>query len=108
MIQALKIFVIDQGMDFTGPDEADLLLASSDALIAAQNTVISAEALGIGSCYIGDIMENYEIHKELFNLPPYVFPISMLCYGYYPEGERPKPGNVLIRNLLYQKIHTIV
>jgi len=84
-------FCSDQGMEFTEPDEADLLLASSDALIAAQNTVISAEALGIGSCYIGDIMENYETHKELFNLPPYVFPISMLCYGYYPEGERPKP-----------------
>ena len=84
-------FCIDQGIDFTGPDEADLLLACSDALIAAQNSVISAEALGIGSCYIGDIMENYEIHQELFKLPPYVFPISMLCYGYYPEGERPKP-----------------
>ena len=68
-----------------------MLLASSDALIAAQNTVISAEALGIGSCYIGDIMENYEIHQELLNLPPYVFPISMICYGYYPVGERPKP-----------------
>jgi FMN reductase (NADPH) len=87
----VKEFCNDQGMDFTGPDEADLLLASSDALIAAQNTVISAEALGIGSCYIGDIMENYETHKELFNLSPYVFPISMLCYGYYSEGERPKP-----------------
>ena len=87
----VKDFCNDQGMDFTGPDEADLLLAGSDALIAAQNTVISAEALGIGSCYIGDIMENYETHREMFNLPPYVFPISMLCYGYYPEGERPKP-----------------
>jgi len=84
-------FCNDRGIDFTGPDEADLLLASSDALIAAQNTVISAEALGIGSCYIGDIMENYEAHQELFHLPPYVFPISMLCYGYYPKGERLKP-----------------
>jgi len=84
-------FCKEQGREFSGPDEAGLLLASCDALIAAQNAVISAEALGIGSCYIGDIMENYEIHKELLNLPPYVFPISMLCFGYYPEGERPKP-----------------
>jgi len=81
----------DQGREFSGPNEADLLLASCDALIAAQNAVIAAEGLGIGSCYIGDIMENYEIHKELLKLPPYVFPISMLCFGYYPEGERPKP-----------------
>lgn len=87
----VKDYCHDQGRAFNGPDEADLLLASSDALIAAQNTVISAEALGIGSCYIGDIMENYETNQRLFNLPPYVFPISMLCYGYYPEGERAKP-----------------
>ncbi|MFX0144583.1 MAG: nitroreductase family protein, partial [Candidatus Hodarchaeota archaeon] len=32
------------------PDESDLLLACCDALIAAQNTVIAAESVGIGSC----------------------------------------------------------
>lgn len=84
-------FCNEQGREFSGPDEASLMLASCDALIAAQNAAISAEALGIGSCYIGDIMENYETHQELLDLPPYVFPISMLCFGYYPEGERPKP-----------------
>jgi nitroreductase len=31
------------------PEEGDLFLASCDALIAAQNAVIAAEALGIGS-----------------------------------------------------------
>lgn len=47
----VKDYCKQQGRDFKLPNEADLLLASSDALIAAQNTVISAEALGIGSCY---------------------------------------------------------
>ena len=32
------------------------------AMIAAQNAVMTAESFGLGSCYIGDIMENYEIH----------------------------------------------
>jgi FMN reductase (NADPH) len=77
------------GKEFKGPDEGDLFLACSDALIAAQNAVIAAEARGIGSCYIGDIMENYEKHRELLNLPRWAFPIAMLCFGYYPEGERP-------------------
>ena len=45
------------------PGEGDLLLAVSDALIAAQNAVTAAEALGVGSCYIGDILENFEIHR---------------------------------------------
>jgi nitroreductase len=70
------------------PEEGDLFLACGDALIAAQNAVIAAESLGLGSCYIGDIMENYEIHKELFNLPRYVFPIALLCFGYPTQQQK--------------------
>ena len=45
------------------PEEGDLLLAVCDALIAAQNAVVAAESLGIGSCYIGDILEQVETHR---------------------------------------------
>lgn len=63
------------------PELADLMLACCDALIAAQNAVVAAESLGIGSCYIGDIMELGETHAELLGLPRYTFPIAMLCFG---------------------------
>jgi FMN reductase (NADPH)/FMN reductase [NAD(P)H] len=69
------------------PDAGDLLLACCDALIAAQTAVIAAEALGVGSCYIGDILEKYEVHRELFGLPDYVIPIALLCFG-YPTQEQ--------------------
>jgi len=75
------------GRLYQTPQESDLLLACCDALIAAQNSVIAAEALGIGSCYIGDIMENYEVHREMFNLPKWVFPITLICFG-YPKGDK--------------------
>lgn len=71
-----------EGKKLRLPGEGDLLLACCDALIAAQTAVIAAESLGIGSCYIGDIMENYEYHKELLDLPQYAFPIALLCFGY--------------------------
>lgn len=70
------------------PGLNDLMLGINDALIAAQNVVIAAESLGIGSCYIGDIMENYEIHKKLLNLPDYTFPACMLTLGYYPDNYK--------------------
>jgi nitroreductase len=79
----------DLNINFEKPQESDLLLACCDALIAAQNAVIAAEALGIGSCYIGDIMENYETHQELLQLPKWVFPITLLCFG-YPKGDKEK------------------
>ncbi len=63
------------------PGDGDLLMACNDALIAAQNGVVAAESLGIGSCYIGDIMELGETHAELLRLPRYTFPAAMLCLG---------------------------
>ncbi len=82
----VKEYSLQEGIEHRTPGPGDLMLASCDALIAAQNSVIAAESLGIGSCYIGDIMENYEIHRDMFNLPDYTFPITMLCFG-YPIGN---------------------
>jgi nitroreductase len=77
-----------QDIEYATPKESDLMLASCDAVIAAQNAVIAAESLGIGSCYIGDIMENIETHREMFDLPKWVFPIALLCFGYPLHGNR--------------------
>lgn len=63
------------------PGEGDLFLALMDALIAAQTAVVAAESMGIGSCYIGDIVEQYEKHREMFNLPRYTCPAMLVCFG---------------------------
>lgn len=83
-----------KGIAFRRPQEGDLMLAISDALIAAHTAVIAAESLGIGSCYIGDIMENFEVHRDLLHLPEYTFPIAMVCFGFPTEQQkrRPRPG----------------
>lgn len=85
---------LSEGLSPRHPAEGDLMLSMCDALIAAQNTVVAAEAFGLGSCYIGDIIENFEIHRELFKLPKYVLPVCMLCYGYptKQQTERVKPA----------------
>ncbi len=75
------------------PGEGDIILACADALIAAQNTVVAAESFGIGSCYIGDILENNETIVELLDLPDYVIPATMLVFGYptQQQMDRKKP-----------------
>lgn len=73
------------------PREADFLLACCDALIAAQTAAIAAEAHGLGSCYIGDVMENWETHRDLLRLPRYAFPIAMLCLGWPTESQKRRP-----------------
>ena len=80
----------EKGLQPRLPGEGDLMLACCDALIAAQTAVIAAESLGIGSCYIGDIMENCEAHRAMFNLPRYTFPICLLVFG-RPFAARENP-----------------
>lgn len=82
----VKQFCEGKAFQFEAPQESDLLLAIQDTMIAAQNSVIAAESMNIGSCYIGDIMENGERIKELLNLPQYTMPIGMVVYGHYPQG----------------------
>lgn len=89
------------------PDAGDLLLANSDALIAAQNAVVAAESLGLGSCFIGDVIENFEIHQELLHLPDYVVPACMLCFGYPTpqQTERPKPVRFRTEDIVFENTY---
>jgi len=64
------------------PGLGDFYIAFCDALIAAQNTVVAAEALGLGSCYIGDIVEQPERVAAALALDEYTFPATLLVYGH--------------------------
>lgn len=81
----VKQFCEGKDFRFEAPQESELLLAIEDTMLAAQNSVIAAEAMDIGSCYIGDIIENGEYIKELLELPQYTMPISLVVYGHYPK-----------------------
>lgn len=70
------------------PEEGNLLLACNDAIIAAQSAVVAAESLGIGSCYIGDVLEQCETHVELLKLPEAVIPITMIVFGKPTEQQK--------------------
>ena len=86
------------------PSHGDLLLANADALIAAQNAVVAAESLGLGSCYIGDITEQFELHRELLNLPRHVVPACMLCLGYPTQQQldREKPPRFSPEDIVHE------
>lgn len=84
------------------PSISDFYLSMADAHIAAENAVIAAESLGIGSCYIGDIVENYEEMKELLNLPKYINPICMLVFGYKQEKEISRAKRFKLEDVVFE------
>ena len=71
---------------YRDPGLGDLHLCMQDAIIAAQNAVVAAESLGIGSCYIGDVIENFEALRDLLELEQYTVPACMLIFG-NPKSE---------------------
>ena len=71
------------------PGLGSLMLGINDAVIAAQNAVIAAESLGIGSCYIGDIMEKGPQIAELLELPQYTFPAAFVVFGRAKKALQP-------------------
>lgn len=91
------------------PEEGDMILAQVDAIIAAQSAVVAAESMGIGSCYIGDIIENFEIHQELLKLPRYVVPACMVCFGYPTKQQeiRQKPARFEIEAIVHENGYQI-
>lgn len=70
------------------PELSDLILATNDTVIAAHASCVAAESFGIGSCYIGDIIEQWETHQKIMNIPNYVAPVSMLVFGYPTEQQK--------------------
>ncbi|MFV9507685.1 MAG: NADPH-dependent oxidoreductase [Oscillochloridaceae bacterium umkhey_bin13] len=94
------------GLDYTEM----LLVAVIDAALAAQNAVVAAEALGLGTVYIGAMRNRpLEVATEL-NLPPRCVAVFGLCVG-WPDPERPTavkprlPQTAVLHHEQYQAEH---
>ncbi|MBN2172072.1 MAG: nitroreductase family protein [Candidatus Krumholzibacteriota bacterium] len=68
-----------------------LLFAVQDAAYLAQNMVIAAESLGLGTCYIGSPLVTAAALRERCQLPPKVLPLVGLVLGYPAERPAPRP-----------------
>jgi hypothetical protein len=68
-----------------------LLFGIQDAALMAENMVIAAESLGLGSCFLGGApYQANELVKE-YRLPKRVFPLVQLVMGYPAEDPAPRP-----------------
>jgi len=57
-------------------------ISFQDTIIAAQNICTAADAMGLGSVYVGTTIDCPRELKELFALPDGVFPVVLLSLGY--------------------------
>jgi nitroreductase len=58
------------------------ITAFTDALLAAQNCALAAEAAGLGICYLGTTTYNADKIIDILQLPEFVVPATTLVVGY--------------------------
>ena len=88
-------------------DISKFVLGIIDASLVAENMVITAETLGLGSCFVGSIWTNPKDVSEILKLPMYVYPLLLLCIGYPDEDPEIKerwPYDVLVHIDDYSKV----
>ena len=69
--------------DFKGEKAlSHFLIAYADLMCSAQNVVILAEDYGLGSVYIGTILDAIDKARKYFTIPEYVLPLMVLSIGY--------------------------
>lgn len=75
-VSELKEVPYDWGMSIE-----PLLVATTDAALALENTVVAVESLGLGSVVVGSIRKHAEDIIQLLGLPAYTFPLFGLSIG---------------------------
>ncbi len=68
-----------------------LLVATVDTALMAQNVAVAAESEGLGICYIGGIRNNPQEISDLLRLPQHVYPVFGMCLGYPDHAPEVKP-----------------
>lgn len=98
---------LELGEALRTPGEGDLMLAMADTIIAAHATVVAADSLGYGSCYIGDIIEHCDTQREILGLPEYVKPVCMAVYGKPTafQMERKKPARFALEDVVHENTY---
>jgi hypothetical protein len=80
-----------RGWKLAQNDLSLLLFGIQDAALMAENMVIAADSLGLGSCFLGSAPYQAESIIEQYKLPKRVFPLVQLSMGYPAEDPPPRP-----------------
>ncbi|TFZ41126.1 NADPH-dependent oxidoreductase [Soehngenia longivitae] len=98
----LLIFIVDQfrnmmiakekgGKIENARDMDRFFQGFTDACLAAQNLVVAAESMGLGTVYFGSILNDPQKVIDIFHLPELTFPVVGLGVGYPNQEPQLKP-----------------
>lgn len=87
----LELIMSKRKWKLVSNDLFSLIMGIQDASLMAENMVIAAESLGLGTCFLGNTpLRAEEIIKE-YRLPERVFPLTQIAMGHPAENPPPRP-----------------
>ena len=100
----------EQGVSSEPLSSMNLFLAAAeDALLSAQNVVVAAESMGLGTVYLGSILADPRGVVEALQLPPLTFPILGMIVGHPDQepGMKPRlPISVMSARNTYPRVES--
>lgn len=76
-----------------------------DASLFAQNICVSAEASGLGICYLGTALYNAQEFIDVLKLPKGVIPITAIAMG-YPDEEPELTDRIPLESIIHEEFYT--
>jgi len=106
--RCLKRWAVMEKAPFTGNYSfRHFWIAFQDVIIAAQNICTAADALDLGSVYIGTVTDCVPELRDLLELPELVYPVVLLCLGYPKDRPSPRkklPLEILVHEEKYRDV----
>ena len=100
----------EQGVSSEALGSMNLFLtALEDALLAAQNVVVAAESMGLGTVYLGSILADPRPVVKALELPELTFPVLGLLVGHPDQepGQKPRmPLSVVTAKNTYPRVES--
>ena len=90
-VHKLELIMAHRNWRWVTNDMDVLILGIQDAALMAENMVIAAESLGMGSCFLGATPYMADRIAKKYLLPKRVFPLVQLVMGYPAEDAAPRP-----------------
>ena len=90
-LHRFELVMKERGWERGANDLTSLIFAIQDAAYMAENMVIAAESLGMGSCFLGAAPFWHKETIDDYKLPPHVFPLVGLSMGYPDENPPVRP-----------------
>lgn len=76
-------------------------IAWDDAVLCAQAMETAAWLYGIGTCFIGHVMDCGNALKSMYHLPDMTYPVLLLSMG-YPKNLTPKPRKLSLDLMVFE------